>query len=30
MKFVPEAMLREMPIFRIDPENFVEDFAAIF
>ena len=30
MQFVPEAMLREMPIFRIDPGNFVEDFAAIF
>jgi len=29
MKFVPEAMGREMPIFRLDPGNLVEDIAAI-
>jgi len=29
MKFVPDAMLREMPIYRIDPGNLVEDLAAI-
>ena len=28
MKFVPEAMRRELPIFGIDPGNLVEDIAA--
>jgi len=29
MRFVPEAMRREMPLFNINPDNLVEDLAAI-
>lgn len=29
MKFVPEAMRRELPIFGIDPGNLVDDIAAL-
>ena len=29
MKFVPEAMRREMPVFKVDPGILVEDIAAI-
>jgi glycosyltransferase involved in cell wall biosynthesis len=29
MKFVPEAMLNDMPIFKINPGSLVEDIAAI-
>jgi hypothetical protein len=29
MKFVPESMRREMPIFKLDPGTLVEDIAAI-
>jgi hypothetical protein len=29
MKFVPEAMRNDMPIFRINPDSLIEDIAAI-
>jgi glycosyltransferase involved in cell wall biosynthesis len=29
MKFVPEAMRREIPVFKLNPRNLVEDIAAI-
>ena len=29
LKFVPEDMKREIPVFRLDPGNLVEDIAAI-
>ena len=29
MKFVPETMKRELPLFRLDPGNLVEDMATI-
>ncbi|MEH2487045.1 glycosyltransferase [Bradyrhizobium sp. AZCC 2230] len=29
MKFVPEAMRRDLPLNQLNPENLVEDMAAI-